>query len=93
MLILDSKRKKAENATWSKSISDISPMPLYQILPPGSCSVSISALTSLSGYVNQINALLPRLLLAVVFGHSNSSPKTSSKEDASCVVMLCIHLT
>lgn len=55
----------------SKPISSTNLWPTHQLLPPGSCPVSISALASFSGfslvYVSQINPLILKLILVRAF--------------------------
>lgn len=55
----------------SKPISSTNLWSTHQLLPPGSCPVSISALASFSGfslvYVSQINPLILKLILVRAF--------------------------
>jgi len=82
MVVLGSKRKQAEQAMKTKPGNSTPLWLLYQFLLQGSCPMRVPALTAfddddelLYGTVNEINPSIPKLLLVMVFHHSNSNSK------------------
>ena len=77
LVVLAFVRKQAEQAMRSKPVSSSTlPWPLHQLLPTGSCAVSIPVLTSYSdglrcGAASQTNSSLLPLLLVMVFCQCN----------------------
>jgi hypothetical protein len=74
-VVLASLRKQAEHAMESKPVSSTPPWPLHQLLPPGSCPVFVSSLTSFSdeeryGNVSQRSKPFPSKFAS---GHGISS--------------------
>ena len=63
----------------SKPVNSTPPLPLHQVLPPGSCPAWVPDLTALDdellyGTVSIINPFLPQGAWVMVFYHSNSNP-------------------
>lgn len=75
IVVMGSTEKKTEAAMRSKPVSNMPSGSQYQFLSPSSCTVWAPAFAFSadynSGYVTQINSFLPRLLLVLVFQHSN----------------------
>ena len=67
---------------WSKPVSSTPPWPLRQFLPPGSCPVRVPVFAAfgelLHRTVSEVNPFLPKLLLVMVFHHSNSNLRHST---------------
>lgn len=66
----------------SRQVSSIPLQPLPQLLPLGSCLVYVPASTAFEDeishrIVSEINPLPHKLLLVMVFHHSENNPKTS----------------
>lgn len=85
LVFFDSIRKQNEQAIRSKPVcKPNTPCTQHQILPSGSCPISVPVLTFFNdekGFENEslINPFLPNLLLVMLLFHSSSSPKTERK--------------
>jgi hypothetical protein len=78
LVVLGFIRKQAEQALRNKPVSSTHLWPLYWLQPPGSHTVEVSALAAfddelLYRSMSEINPFLSKLLLDMVFYHSNSN--------------------